>query len=86
MEILDSAYHRNGVSGEPFEVVLFKDDRDRQMVAILFDDSGYCAVLETELTNNGDIAFGSNSWRGDHFEGRLRDYLKTSKYGKGVLE
>ena len=41
LKILDTAHHRNGVAGSPFDVVLFKVQRDPGVkVGILFDDPG----------------------------------------------
>lgn len=71
IEINAIDYHRNGVCGAPFHVVLFHDGESRKL-AILFDPEGHCAVLDVEKLHSGDIAFRSNSWRGDRFEARLR--------------
>lgn len=67
-------YHRNGIGGAPFDVVLFEDrgEEGSRKVAVLFDDLGHCAVLDVAKLAAGDIAFGSNSWRGDWYEARLR--------------
>jgi hypothetical protein len=83
LKILDTAHHRNGVAGTGFDVVLFKVAREQsRKVAILFDDPGYCAVLDVTLLAAGDIAFGSNSWRGDDFEPELRRAVEhTSQAG-----
>ena len=73
LKILDTAHHRNGVAAVGFDIVLFKVLRERgAKVAILFEDPGYCAVLDVTLLAAGDIAFGSNSWRGDDYEPELR--------------
>ena len=65
--------HRNGVGGATFDVVLFKAAREPgRKVAILFDEPDHCAVLDVKLLAAGDIAFGSNSWRGDDYEPELR--------------
>ena len=73
LTIIDSAHHRNGVAGAPFDVVLFKLPREPGLkIAILFDEQGHCAVLDVAKLAAGDIAFGSNSWRGDHYEPSLR--------------
>jgi len=71
------ASHRNGISGEPFYVVLFHDlDMDRNMMATIFDDNGYCAVLDVDETAKGNIEFAmGNSWRGDWYEKDLRDAI-----------
>lgn len=71
---IDIAHHRNGVAGETFSVVLFHDGRS-QKVAIIFDQPGCCAVLDVTRLAAGDIAFGSNSWRGDQFEPDLRQAI-----------
>ena len=65
LTIIDIAHHRNGVCGAPFAVILFEHD-------------GQCAVLDIDKLAQGDIAFGSNSWRGDHFEPSLRKAIRIS--------
>jgi hypothetical protein len=77
LRIIDIASHRNGVSGESFYVVLFNDSEraDRRKVAILFERPFQCAVLAVGKLANGDIAFGSNSWRGDDYEPSLRQAI-----------
>ncbi|HVS34963.1 MAG TPA: hypothetical protein VMS17_05235 [Gemmataceae bacterium] len=73
LKIIDTAHHRNGVAGSPFDVVLFKVQREQGVkVGVLFDDPGACAVLDVTLLAAGDIAFGLNSWRGDEYEPELR--------------
>jgi hypothetical protein len=71
LKIIDMARHRNGVCGSPFDVVLFREGKSRK-VGIVFDEESYCAVLDVEKLAAGDIAFGSNSWRGDDYEEDLR--------------
>jgi hypothetical protein len=79
LKILDTAHHRNGVAGTPFDVVLFKVVREQGVkVGILFDDPGHCAVLDVTLLSADDIAFGSNSWRGDDFEPVLRQSIEPA--------
>ncbi len=75
LTIIGIAHHRNGVGGTPFDVALFKErGRDgSRKVAILFEEKGCCAVLDIAMLAAGDIAFGSNSWRGDDYEPHLRD-------------
>jgi len=78
LKIIDTAHHRNGVAGTGFDVVLFKVQREPgAKVGILFDDPGYCAVLDVTLLAAGDIAFGSNSWRGDNYESHLRQAINS---------
>ena len=81
LKIIDTAHHRNGVAGSPFDVVLFKVQREPGVkVGVLFDDRGACAVLDVALLAAGDIAFGSNSWRGDEYEPELR---RAIDHGRG---
>lgn len=70
------ACHRNGVSGAPFHVTLFRDESRRLMLGIVFDEPGYVAVLELQAVAAGDIPFGSNSWRGDSYESSLREAIR----------
>lgn len=76
LKIVDVAFHRNGVGGVGFYAVLFDDKENGRMVASLFDSPGYCAVYQVEMLSNGDVKFGSNSWRGDHYESQLRPAVK----------
>jgi hypothetical protein len=75
LTIIDIAHHRNGVAGAPFDVVLFKDSgrEGSRKLAILFEEHGHCAVLDIAKLAAGDIEFGSNSWRADHYEPDLRN-------------
>jgi len=76
--IISIARHRNGVGGAPFDIVLFKDTggQGSRKVAILFEPAGFCAVLDVDKLATGDIAFGSNSWRGDDYEPPLRQAVQ----------
>jgi len=73
------AHHRNGICGAPFQVVLFEDQgpEGSRKAAILFDEPHYCAVLDVAKLTAGDIAFGSNSWRGDNYESSLRQAINA---------
>jgi hypothetical protein len=79
LTIIDIAHHRNGISGAPFDTVLFDDTgpEGSRKVGILFDEQHHCAVLDVAKLAAGDIAFGSNSWRGDHYEPTLRNAVKA---------
>ena len=70
-------HHRNGIEGAPFDVVLFEEDGNdsSRKVAIVFDEPHHCAVLDIAKLARDDIAFGSNSWRGDRYERRLRKLI-----------
>ncbi len=80
LKIIDTAHHRNGIDGAPFDVALFEDHgpEGSRKVAILFEAAHHCAVLDVDKLAQGDIAFGSNSWRGDNFEESLRKAIRLS--------
>ena len=80
LKIIDFATHRNGIAGAPFAAVLFEDQGEEgsRKVAILFDTPYHCAVLDVNKLAKGDIAFGSNSWRGDSFEKSLRKAIRIT--------
>lgn len=59
-------YHRNGCAGNGFYAVSFRHGR-RQYVAAVFEEPGNVAVLTPD-----DVAA---RWRGDNFEGALRDAI-----------
>ena len=80
LKIIAIAHHRNGICGAPFDVVLFQDygsDGSRK-VAVLFEEPYHCAVLDVDQLAAGDIAFGSNSWRGDKYEPQLRQAVAST--------
>ena len=70
-------HHRNGIFGEPFYIFLFDDSENtgRRKLGILFEEPHHCAVLDVAQLAEGDIAFGSNSWRGDVYEPHFRKAL-----------
>lgn len=74
--------HRNGISGEAFEVAIFTDGEGRRMLAVDFgkdadEKLGAVAVAVFDLGKlaEEDILFGSNSWRGDEYAKSLRTML-----------
>lgn len=88
LEIIEASYHRNGVGGEGFTAILFKDHDDKKsgvFIASLFEESGYCAVYSVSELSKGNIAFArGNSWRGDRFEAQLRPALKKYQEETGT--
>jgi hypothetical protein len=85
IQILDLAQHRNGIFGTPFDVVLFHDGQSRKL-AILFPEPGRCAVLDEGKLTKGDIAFGSNSHRGDRYEPPLRKAVHAAHCQRLIAE
>lgn len=84
--ISSPAFHRNGVCGEPFQVLTFEmidgNDPARKMVAIRFKDDGESsaspriAVLDIDLLCDGFIEIiDGNGWRGDQFANELDDHF-----------
>ena len=78
LTILDTACHRNGICGAPFDVVTFHDG-DSRKVAVLFEAPYHCAVLDVDKLALGNITFGENSWRGDHYEPHLRKEIERQR-------
>ena len=74
VKITTISHHRNGICGAPFHVVLFNDEgpEGSRKIGIVFDEPHQCAVLDIAKLHAGDIAFGSNSYRGDNYEPYLR--------------
>ena len=64
--------HRNGICGAPFHALIFRDPNIGRMLGIVFEQKYHVAVFDIDKLFLGDIAFGSNSWRGDHYEPLLR--------------
>ncbi len=76
LTIQQVAYHRNGISGAPFHIVLFQDAEEGPMLGIVFAEPYCVAVLHRDKLAAGDIAFMSNSWRGDWYEPSLRTAIQ----------
>jgi len=74
-KVIDIQYHRNGIMGEGFHVILFKSGK-QNMMGVVFEDNNYCAVFDTDMLKDSNIKFGSNSWRGDNYEPELRNAIK----------
>jgi hypothetical protein len=84
LSTINIAFHRNGICGAPFDVVLFNvPHEDGPKVAILFAEEGCCAVLDVTKLAAFDIAFGSNSWRGDIYEPVLRRAIEHGRKAGG---
>lgn len=83
MKLLSADWHRNGISGEPFITGLFTDEEGRTMMFVDFGEMRF-AVLQVDKLAKGDIAFGSNSWRGDYYAGEIRELYPESL--KGCLD
>lgn len=85
-KVIDVSHHRNGVGGTGFSVVLFTDreNKGQTFVGIVPDDDPNpwnAFVLSIDKLAKGDIAFGSNSWRGDNYARELKEAIEE-KYGK----
>lgn len=83
--VTNVAFHRNGICGAPFHVVLFEDIEGSQ-VAVLFDKLDHCAVLNIQKIAQGNIAFGSNSYRGDLYEPLLRKAIKSYEAARNSID
>lgn len=72
LSITQTEYHRNGISGAPFHVMTFHQEDRRQMLGVVFAEPYHVAVFDMALLSQGNIRFGTNSFRGDCFEPTLR--------------
>ena len=75
IRVKEIARHRNGSSGEAFYAVLFRNGND-SMIGVVFDAPGHVAVFDLMLLLDGDIAFGSNSFRAEEYEKPLRKAIE----------
>lgn len=78
LQIENIERHRNGISGAPFHALIFHDLDEGRMVGFVFDQQSHVAVFNLDKLAAGDIAFGSNSWRGDRYEPHLRRAIANS--------
>ena len=104
IKINNIQYHRNGICGEPFYVINFVDKEIGNMIGVVFpiydekkdqyinDFNPKVAVFKTKLLGQGNINFGENSFRGDHFSDELikainKNNKKTMEsYTKSVVK
>ena len=80
IKLLSAEWHRNGVSGEPFITGLFTDEDGHTKMFVDFGEMRF-AVLQVDKLAEGDIGFGSNSWRGDYYAGKIRKLYDASLKG-----
>ena len=78
IHVSDASFHRNGISGQPFHVAIIEDghDLDKKLVIMFTNSPGHTAVLSLSKLAGEDIAFTSNSYRGDMYESVLRPELE----------
>lgn len=82
IELLSKSHHRNGVCGDPFDCFVFNWDDEgtkRKMLGVDFGGEAF-AVFDIDLLAKGDICFGSNSFRGDHFWEAVRCQAETMEW------
>ncbi len=82
MEVKKISYHRNGIGGNGFHIVIF-DDKKRKIknhVAFVFEGQGNIAVVNIDELSKHNIEFAEgNSWRGDEFEDEIRETIKQEE-------
>ena len=93
LSVIKHDYHRNGIGGNGFHVVIFDwnepNYEEKNMCAFLFEETGSIAVTQIDMLKDHNIEFAhGNSWRGDHFESDIREFIKkeTDKYWKDKLK
>lgn len=83
IEIREVAYHRNGVSGLPFWVVLFNDTDEGMFnqLATIDEDGKDCRVINMGIAMFGRIGqdVGMNTWRGDYYLQKIKEAMQEHK-------
>lgn len=81
-------HHRNGICGAPFHAVLFRGEKNRLFVGVVFEGKGQIAVLDVMHLSDKKVGvtFGKNSFRGDVFEPELRQAVSDFEKAEGVLK
>lgn len=77
------SHHRNGITGAPFDVAIMTY-QGRDMLVIDFGDIGgspAVAAFDLRKLEKRDIAFGSNSWRGDVYAPLIREMITKAEGG-----
>lgn len=79
IEIREVAYHRNGIAGLPFYVVLFNDTDEGMFnqLATIDGDGKDCRVINMGIALHGRIGqvIGMNTWRGDRYLSHIHDAM-----------
>ena len=80
------AFHRNGISGEGFHAVLFREREGRhwrKFLATVFKEPGAVSVICVDLLPEHGVSSANNAWCGDHYEPHLRravaDYTRAQE-------
>lgn len=91
--IVKSAWHRNGISGVPFNVAIFEDEDGSFKLGVFFDSlresspgrlaaaekcNPHIAVFHLGLLKDEVLTFGINSFRGDDYAD-VREMLEDAK-------
>lgn len=78
IKVDEVSFHRNGISGEGFHAVLFRE-RDgrhwRKFLATVFADRGVLSVICLDMLPEHGVNSVFNAWRGDYYEADLRQYI-----------
>lgn len=79
-KIVKESYHRNGVTGTPFDVAIFRQPgRRAPMLAVIFEAAGHVAVFDLDLLKKDIIEFPENSFRGDLYQAELRRMIEKAR-------
>lgn len=79
LKVQEIAYHRNGVTGEGFHVVTFKDGKT-DLIGIVFDSvnpDDFCATGRVAVLNT--ILLGQQPYRGDEYAPFLIEAIKQQE-------
>jgi hypothetical protein len=87
LKLFQIEYHRNGVHGNGFHVILFKDkdhfsdNKNYNMIATVFSEPHNISVINTALLSTKGVTFSENSFMGDEYEDQLREWI-FDKFGE----
>ncbi len=85
IEVISIDHHHNGIGGNSFYAVIFKtpDIPDDTMLGIVFAGYGNSAVIGLGMAyEHNTVAFGTNSYRYEFFEGVLYDAIVNYENGR----
>jgi len=60
------------------------EEHEALFLATVFDEPGACALICLDRISEHGVKFGMNSWRGDRYEGWLREQIKTNESSGSV--
>lgn len=90
INVLEVAYHRNGISTNPFYAIRFRYEGAHFLGIVFPENDNDCAVIGLGLIPTRGVKFGENSWRADSFKEELlaaiTKYQQELDVKRGITE